>query len=59
MTIVMSFNRYNLKSTLEFAAAYLDNRFSIIPLQKKSKKPSIDKWDPFKVSYPSKEQLEE
>ncbi|HSF51270.1 MAG TPA: bifunctional DNA primase/polymerase, partial [Nitrososphaeraceae archaeon] len=55
----MSFNPSNLKSTLDFATAYIKNGFSIIPLHKKSKKPSIDKWDPFKVSYPSKEQLEE
>jgi len=54
----MSFNPSNLKLTLDFATAYKENGFSIIPLQRKSKKPSIDKWDPFKISYASKEQLE-
>jgi hypothetical protein len=53
------FNPINLESILDYAHSYLDNGFSIIPLQKKSKKPSIDKWDPFQVSHPSKEQLEE
>ena len=41
----MSFNPINLKLTLDYATAYIDNGFSIIPLQKKSKKPSIDEWD--------------
>ena len=52
------FSPINLKSTLDFATAYIDNGFSIIPLQKKSKKPSVNEWTQFKFSYASKEQLE-
>jgi hypothetical protein len=52
-------NSNNLKSVLDYANAYIENGFSIIPLLKKSKKPAINTWEPFKISYPTKEQLQD
>ncbi len=54
----MSFNQDNLHSTLDYAIAYKKKGFSIIPLYKNSKKPSLYEWDSFKKSYASNEQLE-
>jgi hypothetical protein len=54
----MSYNIDNLHSTLDYAIAYTKKGFSIIPLHKKSKRPSIYKWEPFRQAHASKEQLE-
>ncbi len=52
------YNPSKLKSTYDYAVSYLNNGFSVLPLKKKSKTPSIGSWEPFKKSYPSKEELE-
>ena len=48
----------DLKTTFDYACVYVDNGFSVLPLKAKSKKPSIFSWEPFKESYPSKDELE-
>lgn len=48
----------DLKTTFDYACVYVANEFSVIPLRRKSKEPSISTWKPFTVSHPSKEQLE-
>ncbi|HEX6294785.1 MAG TPA: bifunctional DNA primase/polymerase [Nitrososphaeraceae archaeon] len=54
----MTNNNPDLKTTFDYACLYARNGFSIIPLWKKSKKPSIVSWKPFKKLHPSKEELE-
>ena len=50
-------NNIDLKTTFDYACLYANNGFSIIPLWKKSKKPSIASWEPFKELHPSYEEL--
>jgi hypothetical protein len=54
----MTNNNIDLKSTFDYACLYASNGFSIIPLWKKSKKPFIGSWEPFKELHPSKDELE-
>ncbi len=59
-SLVKVFDMINdLETTFDYACVYVDNGFSVIPLKAKDKKPSIGSWEPFKKSYPSKEELEE
>ena len=48
----------DLKTTFDYGCVYVAKEFSVIPLRRKSKEPSIPTWKPFTVSHPSKEQLE-
>ena len=48
----------NLQSTLDYAIAYVEKGYSVIPLKPKSKQPFVPSWKPFKVSKASIEQLE-
>jgi hypothetical protein len=45
--------------TLALASEYLQNGFSIFPLQPRSKKPLLTSWEPYKTAYASNEQTEE
>jgi Bifunctional DNA primase/polymerase, N-terminal len=45
--------------TLALASEYLQNGFSIFPLQPRSKKPLLTSWEPYKTTYASNEQTEE
>jgi Bifunctional DNA primase/polymerase, N-terminal len=47
-----------LKSTYEYALAYIANGFSVICLKPASKQPAIPSWKPNTVSIATKEQLE-
>ena len=47
-----------LKSTYDYAIAYITKGISVISLKPKSKQPFISSWKPFTVSPASKEQLE-
>src|SRR5215213_1039149 len=44
-------------SFLDYARTYLNIGFSVIPIKKKSKIPSIEKWTPYQSSYPKETDL--
>jgi hypothetical protein len=48
----------NLKSTYDYAIAYVAKGYSVIALKPTSKQPSIPSWRPFTISKASKEELE-
>jgi hypothetical protein len=50
-------NANNLKSTYDYAIAYIAKGVSVLSLKPKSKQPSLPSWKPFTVSKASIEQL--
>jgi len=44
---------------LTLASEYLQNGFSIFPLQPRSKKPLLRSWEPYKTTYATNEQVQE